>query len=31
MIQEQAEERLNLLVEPMAKKEGMTEQLKAQD
>ncbi len=31
MIQEQAEERFNLLVEQMAEKEGVTEQLKAQD
>lgn len=31
MVQEQAEERLDLLVEQMAKQEGMTEQLKAQD
>ena len=31
MIQEQAEERFDLLVEQMAKQEGMTEQLKAQN
>ena len=31
MIQEQAEERFDLLVEQMAKQEGVTEQLKAQD
>lgn len=31
MIQEQAEERCDLLVEQMAKQEGVTEQLKAQD
>ncbi len=31
MIQEQAEERFDLLVEQMAKKEGVTEALKAQD
>ena len=31
MIQEQAEERFDLLVEQMAKREGVTEQLKAQD
>lgn len=31
MIQEQAEKRLDLLVEQMAKQEGVTEQLKAQD
>ncbi|MDE6744268.1 MAG: TnpV protein [Lachnospiraceae bacterium] len=31
MIQEQAEERFDLLVEQMAKKEGVTEQLKAQN
>lgn len=31
MIQEQAEERFDLLVEQMAKREGMTEQLKAQN
>lgn len=31
MIQEQAEERFDLLVEKMVKKEGVTEQLKAQD
>lgn len=31
MVQEQAEERFDLLVEQMAKQEGMTEQLKAQD
>lgn len=31
MIQEQAEERFALLVEQMAKREGVTEQLKAQD
>ena len=31
MIQEQAEERFNLLVEQMAKQEGVTEQLKAQE
>lgn len=31
MIQEQAEERFDLLVEQMAKKEGMTEQLKAEN
>ena len=31
MIQEQAEERVDLLVEQMAKQEGVTEQLKAQD
>ena len=31
MIQEQAEERLDLLVEQMAKQEGVTEQLKAQN
>ena len=31
MIQEQAEERFNLLVEQMAKQEGVAEQLKAQD
>lgn len=31
MIQEQAEERLDLLVEQMAKQEGVTEQLKVQD
>ena len=31
MVQEQAEERFNLLVEQMAKQEGVTEQLKAQD
>lgn len=30
MIQEQAEERFDLLVEQMAKREGVTEQLKAQ-
>ena len=30
-IQEQAEERFDLLVEQMAKREGVTEQLKAQD
>ncbi len=30
-IQEQAEERFDLLVEQMAKQEGVTEQLKAQD
>ena len=31
MIQEQAEERFDLLVEQMAKQEGVTGQLKAQD
>ena len=31
MIQEQAEERFDLLVEQMAKREGVTEQLKAQN
>lgn len=31
MIQEQAEERFDLLVEQMAKQEGVMEQLKAQD
>ena len=31
MIQGQAEERFDLLVEQMAKREGVTEQLKAQD
>ena len=31
MIQEQAEERFDLLVDQMAKQEGVTEQLKAQD
>lgn len=31
MIQEQAEERFDLLVEQMAKREGVTEQLKMQD
>ena len=31
MIQEQAEERFDLLVEQIAKQEGVTEQLKAQD
>ena len=31
MIQEQAEERFDLLVEQMIKQEGVTEQLKAQD
>lgn len=31
MIQEQAEEKFNLLVEQMAEKEGVTEQLKAQE
>ena len=31
MIQEQAEERFDLLAEQMAKQEGVTEQLKAQD
>ena len=31
MIQEQAEKRFDLLVEQMAKREGVTEQLKAQD
>lgn len=31
MIQEQAEERFNLLVEQMAKREGVTEQLKRQE
>lgn len=31
MIQEQAEERFDLLVEQMAKKEGVTEKLKEQD
>ena len=31
MIQEQTEERFDLLVEQMAKREGVTEQLKAQD
>ncbi len=31
MIQEQAEERFDLLVEQMAKQEGVTEKLKAQD
>lgn len=31
MIQEQAEERVDLLVEQMAKQEGVTEQLKGQD
>ena len=31
MIQEQAEERFDLLVEQMVKQEGVTEQLKAQD
>ena len=31
MIQEQAEERFDLLVEQMTKQEGVTEQLKAQD
>lgn len=31
MIQEQAEERFDLLVEQMAEREGVTEQLKAQD
>lgn len=31
MIQEQAEERFDLLIEQMAKQEGVTERLKAQD
>lgn len=31
MVQEQAEERFDLLVEQMAKQEGVTEQLKAQE
>ena len=31
MIQEQAEERFDLLVEQIAKREGVTEQLKAQN
>ena len=31
MIQEQAEERFDLLIEQMAKQEGVTEQFKAQD
>ena len=31
IIQEQAEERFEILVEQMAKQEGVTEQLKAQD
>ena len=31
MIQEQAEERFDLLVEQMAEREGVTEELKAQD
>ncbi len=31
LLQEQAEERFDLLVEKMAKQEGVTEQLKAQD
>ena len=31
MIQEQAEERFDLLVEQMTKQEGVTERLKAQD
>ena len=31
MIQEQAEERFDLLAKQMAEKEGVTEQLKAQD
>ena len=31
MIQEQAEERFDLLIEQMAKQEGVTEQLKAQN
>ena len=31
MIQEQAEERLDLLVEQMAEREGVTEKLKAQN
>lgn len=31
MVQEQAEERLDLLVEQMAEKEGVTEQLKEQE
>lgn len=31
MIQEQAEERFDLLIEQMAKQEGVTEQLKVQD
>lgn len=31
MIQEQTEEKFDLLVEQMAKREGVTEQLKAQD
>ena len=31
MIQEQAEERFNLLVEQVAEREGMTEELKARD
>ena len=31
MIQEQAEERFDLLVEQMARQEGVTEQLKAQE
>ncbi len=31
MVQEQAEERFDLLVERMAKQDGVTEQLKAQD
>ncbi len=31
MVQEQAEERFDLLVEQMAEKEGVTEQLKAQE
>ena len=31
MVQEQAEERFDLLVEQIAKQEGVTEQLKAQD
>ena len=31
MIQEQAEERFDLLIEQMAKQEGVTERLRAQD
>lgn len=31
MIQEQAEDRFDLLIDQMAKQEGVTEQLKAQD
>ena len=31
MIQEQAEERVDLLIEQMAKQEGVTERLRAQD